>query len=131
MYLSRSVRRERALAEAVSAPNVVAGAAEEVEEEDDDIVAIEKLQTQGISTSDIAALKAVGIHTANGLLMRPKRVRGKTGLGGLLISNILRFPDQELVNLKGFTDQKIEKITEAAHKLGVRSAKLLLYQPPR
>lgn len=57
---------------------------------------IEKLQEFGINAADLNKLKASGFCTVSSILMATKK---------------------ELLNIKGITDQKIEKIQEAAMKL--------------
>lgn len=76
---------------------VVESEAELVEDENDFAIhEIEKLQDFGINMADITKLKAAGLCTASSILMATKK---------------------ELLNIKGITDQKIEKIQEAAMKL--------------
>ena len=72
---------------------------EEAGEEEENNFAInelEKLQDFGINMADINKLKAYGLCTVASILMITKK---------------------ELLNIKGITDQKIEKIQEAAMKL--------------
>ena len=57
---------------------------------------IDKLQAQGINAADIAKLKQAGICTVMAVLMCPRK---------------------EIVNIKGISDQKAEKIFEAAQKI--------------
>ena len=57
---------------------------------------IDQLQTQGINASDIAKLKQAGLCTVMSVLMCAKK---------------------DLINIKGITDQKVEKIYEAAQKI--------------
>lgn len=57
---------------------------------------IDKLQDQGINSGDIAKLKGAGICTVKGLLMVTKK---------------------EILNIKGISDMKLEKMLEAAYKL--------------
>lgn len=57
---------------------------------------IEKLQECGINMGDINKLKSAGICTIKGLLMVTKK---------------------ELLNIKGISEQKIEKMVEAASKI--------------
>lgn len=57
---------------------------------------IDKLQDMGINAADITKLKSAGLCTVSSILMATKK---------------------ELGNIKGITDQKIEKIQEAALKI--------------
>jgi meiotic recombination protein DMC1 len=57
---------------------------------------IDKLQEYSINAADITKLKAGGVCTVKGLLMCTRK---------------------ELLNIKGITDQKIDKIIEAAQKI--------------
>ena len=57
---------------------------------------IDKLQNQGINAADITKLKQAGICTVMAVLMCPKK---------------------DLINIKGITDQKAEKIFDAAQKI--------------
>jgi meiotic recombination protein DMC1 len=56
---------------------------------------IDKLQEHGINAGDINKLKAAGICTVKGLLMVTRK---------------------ELLNIKGISDQKLDKMLEAAQK---------------
>ena len=71
----------------------------EEEEIDEEVVAIneiDRLQENGINVADINKLKSAGFCTTKSLLMAMKK---------------------ELLQIKGITDQKIEKIQEAASKI--------------
>lgn len=57
---------------------------------------IERLQDYGVNAADINKLKAAGVCTVKGLLMATKK---------------------ELLNIKGVSEQKIEKMIEAAQKI--------------
>jgi meiotic recombination protein DMC1 len=57
---------------------------------------IDQLQAQGINAADISKLKQAGLHTIMSIGMCPKK---------------------EMLNIKGITDAKAEKIYEAATKL--------------
>eukprot|EP00826_Nyctotherus_ovalis_P061327 TRINITY_DN8714_c0_g1_i15.p1 TRINITY_DN8714_c0_g1~~TRINITY_DN8714_c0_g1_i15.p1 ORF type:complete len:341 (+),score=106.36 TRINITY_DN8714_c0_g1_i15:194-1216(+) len=57
---------------------------------------IDELQSHGINAADITKLRQAGICTVMSVLMCPKK---------------------EMVNIKGITDQKAEKIFEAAQKI--------------
>jgi meiotic recombination protein DMC1 len=59
---------------------------------------IDKLQEYNINAADINKLKAAGICTVKGLLMVTRK---------------------ELLNIKGITDVKVDKMVEAAQKLEV------------
>lgn len=65
-------------------------------EEDSQIVPIEELQTQGISSQDILKLKQAGICTLKGVLMITKK---------------------NMLKIKGMSEQKIDKIKDSATKL--------------
>jgi meiotic recombination protein DMC1 len=70
---------------------------EEVEYEDSlNSVTIDKLQEHNINAADINKLKAAGICTVKGLLMVTRK---------------------ELLNIKGITDVKVDKMIEAAQKI--------------
>ena len=68
------------------------------EEESLSATPIDKLQDYGINAGDINKLKSAGICTVKGLLMVTKK---------------------ELLNIKGISEQKIEKMIEAAQKTEV------------
>ena len=82
----------------------------QVEEEEEEIsidyVSIDTLQEHNINAADITKLKAAGICTVKGLLMVTRK---------------------ELLNIKGITDQKIDKMIEAAQKLEVILFEFLEY----
>ena len=59
-------------------------------------VSVDQLQTLGINVADIAKLKAAGLHTV-----------------GLILST----PTKRLLDIKGVSDAKLEKILEACKKL--------------
>ena len=61
-------------------------------------VPIDKLQDHGINAGDINKLKAAGICTVKGMLMVTRK---------------------ELLNIKGISDQKLDKMLEAAQKTEV------------
>jgi len=70
----------------------------QVEEEEEismEYTSIDALQEHNINAADINKLKAAGICTVKGLLMVTRK---------------------ELLNIKGITDQKIDKMIEAAQK---------------
>lgn len=64
--------------------------------EEKSYVSIDKLQDHGVNVADINKLKGAGICTVKGLLMVTKK---------------------EVLNIKGISDQKLEKMLEAANKL--------------
>lgn len=68
---------------------------EDEEEISMDYTSIDALQEHNINAADINKLKAAGICTVKGLLMVTRK---------------------ELLNIKGITDQKIDKMVEAAQK---------------
>jgi meiotic recombination protein DMC1 len=70
-----------------------------VEEESLTSSSIEQLQEYNVNAADINKLKAAGICTIKGLLMVTRK---------------------ELLNIKGITDVKIDKMIEAAQKLEVK-----------
>jgi meiotic recombination protein DMC1 len=72
-------------------------------EEEESLVSngIDKLQDYGVNAADINKLKAAGICTIKGLLMVTRK---------------------ELLNIKGISDQKVEKMIEAAQKSEVSSS---------
>lgn len=70
----------------------------EVDEENLTSVSIDKLQEFNVNAADINKLKAAGICTVKGLLMVTRK---------------------ELLNIKGISDQKIDKMIEAAQKIEV------------
>lgn len=65
-------------------------------EEERQIIPIEELQSQGISTQDIMKLKQNGICTLKGVLMVTKK---------------------NMLKIKGMSEQKVEKIKDSATKL--------------
>jgi meiotic recombination protein DMC1 len=65
------------------------------EEESLSATPIDKLQDHGINAGDINKLKAAGICTVKGMLMVTRK---------------------ELLNIKGISDQKLDKMIEAAQK---------------
>ena len=67
-----------------------------VSEYDKAYVSIDQLQDHGINAADINKLKSAGICTVKGLLMVTKK---------------------EICNIKGISEQKLEKMIEAAQKL--------------
>lgn len=69
-----------------------------IEEDDCELsyVSIDRLTEQGINAADINKLKLGGICTVKGLLMATKK---------------------ELLNIKGISENKLEKMVEAAQKL--------------
>jgi meiotic recombination protein DMC1 len=70
---------------------------EDVEEEESlGYISIDKLQEQNINAADITKLKGAGICTVKGLLMVTRK---------------------ELLNIKGITDVKVDKMIEAAQKI--------------
>ncbi|KAK9808541.1 hypothetical protein WJX73_006517 [Symbiochloris irregularis] len=69
---------------------------EEVEEELDEFVPIDKLQSLGINAGDIKKAKEGGFHTCQSMLMNPKK---------------------RLAEIKGLSEAKIEKLVEAARKM--------------
>ena len=75
---------------------------EKVDEESQDaldeftVKEIDTLQESGINVADINKLKAAGLCTIHSILMTTKR---------------------DLLNIKGISEQKLEKIIEAATKL--------------
>ncbi|KAM0685856.1 Meiotic recombination protein dmc1, partial [Conglomerata obtusa] len=64
--------------------------------EEEQFQPIEDLQTQGIALADIIKLKQAGICTAKGVFMVTKK---------------------NLIKIKGMSEQKVDKIKEAAAKL--------------
>jgi meiotic recombination protein DMC1 len=70
---------------------------EEIEEEESlSSISIDKLQEHSINAADITKLKSAGICTVKGLLMVTRK---------------------ELLNIKGITDVKVDKMVEAAQKI--------------
>lgn len=67
-----------------------------IEEGEQTYVSIDRLQEHGVNVADIAKLKAGGICTVKGLLMATKK---------------------EILNIKGISDMKLDKMIEAAQKL--------------
>ncbi|KXZ53172.1 hypothetical protein GPECTOR_7g1064 [Gonium pectorale] len=63
---------------------------------EDDFESIDKLQQMGISAADIKKAKEGGVHTAQALLMIPKR---------------------HLAEIKGLSEAKVDKMVELARKL--------------
>eukprot|EP00760_Papus_ankaliazontas_P020207 PhM_4_TR18247/c0_g1_i1/m.80384/K10872/DMC1; meiotic recombination protein DMC1 len=57
---------------------------------------LEKLVEAGIPSADVNKLRTAGIHTVNGILMQCKR---------------------DLVNIKGLSEAKVDKIVETARKI--------------
>ncbi|BBN19794.1 hypothetical protein Mp_8g13710 [Marchantia polymorpha subsp. ruderalis] len=68
----------------------------DVEEEEDSFESIEKLTALGVNAGDIKKLQDAGIYTCNGLIMHTRK---------------------SLTSIKGLSENKIEKILEAADKL--------------
>ena len=75
---------------------VESGDYENDEEEAEEIKMIDELQEQGIGMGDLNKLKSAGICTIMGVLMTTKK---------------------ELLNIKGISEQKLDKIFEAAQKV--------------
>ena len=73
---------------------------EEEEGEEVAYIEIDRLQDVGIGVGDINKLKAAGLYTVGGILMRPKK---------------------ELCLIKGISEAKADKIREAAGKLKFNS----------
>lgn len=69
--MSRSVRKEK---DSVQVQDEVQ---EEAEESHNDAIPVDKLQASGINAGDITKLKAAGLYTIMGVLMRPKKVRAE------------------------------------------------------
>jgi len=70
---------------------------DEIEEEESlSSISIDKLQEHNINAADITKLKSAGICTVKGLLMVTRK---------------------ELLNIKGITDVKVDKMIEAAQKI--------------
>lgn len=83
----------------------------QIEDEEEislDYTSIDALQEHNINAADINKLKAAGICTVKGLLMVTRK---------------------ELLNIKGITDQKIDKMVEAAQKqeVSLKTTFLFLY----
>merc|ERR1719506_2725552 len=66
------------------------------EEADDGLLEVERLQDAGLNAADLKKLKEGGFHTVTSVLYSMKK---------------------DLVAVKGLSDQKVEKIQEAARKL--------------
>eukprot|EP01114_Cavostelium_apophysatum_P021174 TRINITY_DN7307_c0_g1_i1.p1 TRINITY_DN7307_c0_g1~~TRINITY_DN7307_c0_g1_i1.p1 ORF type:complete len:353 (-),score=107.01 TRINITY_DN7307_c0_g1_i1:1-1059(-) len=92
---SRSVRKQKEAAEAVTAAEET-GSAEAEEEYEVSYTEIEKLQELGINAADITKLKNGGCFTVGSILMRTRK---------------------DLLSIKGISDAKLDKIMEAAAKL--------------
>lgn len=75
---------------------------EAVQEANDDetltSITIDRLQDHGVNAGDINKLKGAGICTVKGLLMVTRK---------------------ELLNIKGISDQKLDKMIEGAQKIEV------------
>ncbi|KAJ9529635.1 hypothetical protein QJQ45_014400 [Haematococcus lacustris] len=87
-------------------------AAVEEAEHVDDFDHIDKLQQLGISAADIKKAKDANFFTIQSFIMHPKKARQGSRLSGntaLLMS--------VLVNIKGLSDAKVDKMVEAAKKL--------------
>lgn len=69
---------------------------EEEEFEDEGPLVIEKLQEKGIAMADIKKLMEAGMRTVESVAFTPKKT---------------------LINIKGLSEGKIDKIIEAAHQL--------------
>lgn len=76
------------------------------ESEPEGFIEIDELQNQGIGMGDLNKLKGAGICTVMGVLMCTKK---------------------ELLNIKGISEQKLDKILEAAQKVGNSGFKTGLY----
>jgi len=72
---------------------------EDVDEMNLDFKSIDGLQEYGVNAADINKLKGAGICTVKGLLMVTRK---------------------ELLNIKGISDMKIDKMIEAANKQEVK-----------
>lgn len=66
---------------------------------DNALVLVEKLQEFGINAPDIQKLKQSGIFTVAGVMMQTKKT---------------------LLNIKGFSDAKVDKLLESCAKISVR-----------
>lgn len=66
---------------------------------DNTLVLVEKLQEFGVNAGDIQKLKQAGIFTVAGVMMQTKKT---------------------LLNIKGFSEAKVDKVIEACQKLSVR-----------
>merc|ERR1719352_1069565 len=64
--------------------------------EEGDFMEVEKLQEAGLNAADLKKLKESGFHTVTSVLYSMKK---------------------DLVSVKGLSDQKVEKIQEAARKM--------------
>lgn len=74
-------------------------------------IQVDQLQKFGVNVADINKLKSGGIHTVIGVLMQTRKVQ-----------NCLCCTDsgiQTLTSIKGLSDQKVDKILDACHKLQV------------
>ena len=80
---------------------------EKVIEESDELTAIsiDKLQEHGVNAADVNKLKLAGICTVKGLLMVTRK---------------------ELLNIKGISDQKLDKMIEGAQKIEVINKLVLI-----
>jgi len=65
---------------------------------DNSLVLVEKLQDFGVNAGDIQKLKQAGIFTVAGVMMQTKKT---------------------LLNIKGFSEAKVDKVIEACQKLSV------------
>jgi len=82
--------------EKVSKNSQVEGLKETISDDIVDFVLVDKLQEFGVNAGDLKKLKAAGIHTISGVLMQTKK---------------------SLLQIKGISDAKVEKILQACAKL--------------
>ena len=85
-------------------------------EEESTFDPVEKLQQFGINASDIQKLKDGGYYTIGMVLKTPQKVRK---LSFLVMANYHPLIAQELVNVKGLSEAKIEKIISVAKAMRV------------
>ena len=85
-------------------------------EEESTFDPVEKLQQFGINASDIQKLKDGGYYTIGMVLKTPQKV---SKLSFLVMANYHPLIAQELVNVKGLSEAKIEKIISVAKAMRV------------
>ena len=85
-------------------------------EEESTFDPVEKLQQFGINASDIQKLKDGGYYTIGMVLKTPQKVNI---LSLLVIIHYFPLIAQELVNVKGLSEAKIEKIISVAKAMRV------------
>ncbi|KAG2378084.1 hypothetical protein C9374_008706 [Naegleria lovaniensis] len=88
--------KSKEIEDEVEEEEVVEESSEATAEVGDAFIPIQELENHGISATDVKKLVAGGFHTVQSLIMTPKKT---------------------IINVKGISEQKCDKILEAAQKL--------------